>query len=533
MGRLSITSNLNGLPLTVSQCFEIYLNRGIELQELGQQQDAFDMYLQAIKLDPDNSNGYSLITQFLSDVNTYELNSYGLKECFILLLERNDITHRYLFQTFKTLYDKSCDYSEDWVFLKSLKKIVFRDIEWEILLTEQRKKFCNTIDCDFTEWELHFLIALGEQCFMNEYCFIVSDEENIILNEIISKDNLNEKYLSLISCYFPLYKILDYVPYSTNNSFNELINLQLLEPLKEIELSNDIKKIGSIDNSVSKEVKIFYEENPYPRWRHSSTYKENKTSANNIIGMEIYPNVVDLDIGSRILIAGCGTGEQILHAQRYQDSKITAIDLSLSSLSYAKRKVDEYHIDNVEIIQLDILDLGLLNKKFDIIECGGVLHHMDNPFDGLKSLVDNLEDSGVIALSLYSEFGRRDIINLRNIIKDKDVSNFRKDFIDGKYEEFSWLENFPDFYSTSECRDLCFHVKEHYFSIQKLSRMLEINHLNFLGFLLPQKIRSLYNRYFPEDKNQTNLQNWAKFEENHPDTFRRMYQFWVSKIINN
>ena len=140
------------------------------------------MYLQAIKLDPDNSNGYSLITQFLSDVNTYELNSYGLKECFILLLERNDITHRYLFQTFKTLYHKSCDYSEDWVFLKSLKKIVFRDIEWEILLTEQRKKFCNTIDCDFTEWELHFLIALGEQCFMNEYCFIVSDEENIILN---------------------------------------------------------------------------------------------------------------------------------------------------------------------------------------------------------------------------------------------------------------------------------------------------------------------------------------------------------------
>ena len=276
---------MNGLPLTVSQCFEIYLNRGIELQELGQQQDAFDMYLQAIKLDLDNSNGYSLITQFLSDVNTYELNSHRLKECFILLLERNDITHRYLFQTFKTLYDKSCDYSEDWVFLKSLKKIVFRDIEWEILLTEQRKKFCNTIDCDFTEWELQFLIALGEQCFMNEYCFIVSDEENIILNEIISKDNLNEKYLSLISCYFPLYKILDYVPHSTNDSFNELINLQLLEPLKEIELSNDIKKIGSINNSVSKEVKIFYEENPYPRWRYSSTYKENKTSANNIIGM--------------------------------------------------------------------------------------------------------------------------------------------------------------------------------------------------------------------------------------------------------
>ena len=26
-----------------------------------------------------------------------------------------------------------------------------------------------------------------------------------------------------------------------------------------------------------------------------------------------------------------------------------------------------------------------------------------------------------------------------------------------------------------------------------------------------------------------NLQNWKKFEEKHPNTFRGMYQFWVSK----
>ena len=28
--------------------------------------------------------------------------------------------------------------------------------------------------------------------------------------------------------------------------------------------------------------------------------------------------------------------------------------------------------------------------------------------------------------------------------------------------------------------------------------------------------KSLYKKYFPEDKKQTNLQNWAKFEENIP-----------------
>ena len=43
-------------------------------------------------------------------------------------------------------------------------------------------------------------------------------------------------------------------------------------------------------------------------------------------------------------------------------------------------------------------------------------------------------------------------------------------------------------------------------------------------------VKSLYKKYFPEDKTQTNLQNWEKFEEQQPTTFAGMYQFWVSKI---
>ena len=57
-----------------------------------------------------------------------------------------------------------------------------------------------------------------------------------------------------------------------------------------------------------------------------------------------------------------------------------AIDLSISSLKYAKRKTKELGIENIEYIQHDILDLKNLNRKFDIIECAGVLHHMNDPF---------------------------------------------------------------------------------------------------------------------------------------------------------
>ena len=44
--------------------------------------------------------------------------------------------------------------------------------------------------------------------------------------------------------------------------------------------------------------------------------------------------------------------------------------------------------------------------------------------------------------------------------------------------------------------------------------------------------KSRYTKYFPEDKTQTNLNNWVTFGEKHPKIFIAMYQFWVSKTKN-
>ena len=67
-----------------------------------------------------------------------------------------------------------------------------------------------------------------------------------------------------------------------------------------------------------------------------------------------------------------------------------AIDLSLSSLAYAKRQTEELGITSIKYMQGDILKLKKLDKQFDIIESVGVLHHMDNPMDGWTALVDCL-----------------------------------------------------------------------------------------------------------------------------------------------
>ena len=264
--------------------------------------------------------------------------------------------------------------------------------------------------------------------------------------------------------YFPLYKLLDQIPSlktftSLNPSFREIIELQIIEPLKEIELSKQIKKLGKINNATSLKVQSQYEENPYPRWRYGDYSENQKISLIQGINDENKPNYINQSLDDeqiKVLIAGCGTGNQIIQTQRYKNAQITAIDLSLSSITFAQRKINELEIDNVELIQMDILEIELLQKKFDIIECGGVLHHMDDPSTGLKALLGVLKNNCFLKLGLYSETARRDIVKARNYIQNKKITsnednirNFRKTIISNKLSELNSISKSKDFFTLS------------------------------------------------------------------------------------
>ena len=53
--------------------------------------------------------------------------------------------------------------------------------------------------------------------------------------------------------------------------------------------------------------------------------------------------------------------------------------------------------------------------------------------------------------------------------------------------------------------------------------------LNFLGFDINSSVILAYKKRFPNDLSATNLDNWRTYEEENPDTFFGMYQFWVQK----
>ena len=256
---------------------------------------------------------------------------------------------------------------------------------------------------------------------------------------------------------------------------------------------------------------------------------------------QIYPNKIDLDKefdSPNILLAGCGTGQHLMALTRYKGAKILAIDLSLSSIAYAKRKVEELNLKNIEFLQVDILELGKLKKKFDIIESAGTLHHMKDPKKGLENLLRLLKKNGLLRLGLYSKLARGEIIKFRNNLKTSNLSDkldnikkLREQIIQNDEND---LKNRiilnKDFYSTSNLRDLLFHVHEYQFTIPEIIELTNLYDLDFLGFVFANKsIKYNYLKFFKNDVKNINLENWNKFEIDNPNIFISMYQFWVKK----
>jgi SAM-dependent methyltransferase len=214
-------------------------------------------------------------------------------------------------------------------------------------------------------------------------------------------------------------------------------------------------------------------------------------------------------------------------------ARITAIDLSLSSLAHARRKTRECGIRTVDYFQGDIMALGTLGRSFDMIDSCGVLHHLADPFEGWRILLSLLRPRCVMKVGLYSELARRDIAAARTDIVERgyaatpqDIRRYRQELGDNKLRRLSQL---PDFYSLSECRDLLFHVIEHNFTLPKIAAFLDEQNVRFLGFELAGPLMDAYRRRFPDDPVANRLDRWHRYEVENPDTFVGMYVFWIQK----
>lgn len=398
---------------------------------------------------------------------------------------------------------------------------------------------------------LNFYSALARQCFINEYVFAWTDSEAIqarrlhdsLAAAIESNAQIPVLWPLAVASYFPL----NTLPFASKllerlwpRAVDAVLTQQIREPEAERQYRATIPRLTAIDDEVSLQVQNQYEENPYPRWIKAALAASTVTIDD--VLRRHFPLSSFRPLGKNrtldILIAGCGTGQQPIEtAQMFPEARLLAVDLSSTSLGYAKRKSQELGLSAIEYAQADIMRLGSLGRNFDVIESTGVLHHLADPLAGWQVLLSLLRPGGLMHLGFYSEVARRGVVLARTFIAEQgygssaeDIRQCRQKIMDPNIgTNFGFILKTSDFFSTSACRDLLFHVQEHQMTLAGIDAFLRQHDLQFLGFEIESNISSAYKLRFPEDPAATDLANWQNFEDENPGTFIRMYQFWVQR----
>jgi len=431
----------------------------------------------------------------------------------------------------------------DDLLLALLSRAPNQDLELEALLTAARNGLLH-IAQQPSQDGLAFSCALARQCFINEYVFAqdAGEAEQAVqlqaalaaaLEQGVSVDPFQ---VAAVAAYFPLMSTA-HAPRLLERSWPDeieaLLTQQIREPMEERALRTGIPALTRVKDDVSCLVQKQYEENPYPRWVGAANAGPRQRLVPYLRHTFPFASVEGQGRGEGldILVAGCGTGRNAIETtQKFEGARTLAIDLSVSSLAHAARKTRELGIRAIDYAQADILELGCMERRFDLIEAVGVLHHLADPFAGWRGLTSLLKPHGFMLAGFYSREGRRDLPESETMaakVTAADVRRARRHLV----EQGSLVTERVDFFTTSTCRDLLFHVQEHRLTLTEIGGFLRAHNLKLLGFLLEDAVVAAYRKRFPGDPGAVNLDHWQAYEKDHPDTFSGMYQFWLQKTL--
>ncbi|WP_440933228.1 tetratricopeptide repeat protein [Candidatus Pelagibacter sp.] len=550
---------------------EAYSNLGFIMQELGRLEEACSAFAQAVNLKPDFTDAYANLAFVIKNVRFTSSNIKFYPPLIYLLNNGNYIRPSDLAPSILSLLKhdpiiKDLLLEENFATnLKEANSIISRldkltllhqimrvcrlpDLRFEKFFLSMRSLFITNLDNFEASPEfIHFLSSLSLHCFTNEYIYIEKDKETKLvknleteITETISRSEQPEaKKILCLASYRPLNQYNWFQKLKALDNLEEVKSRLIEEPSTERETIKAIPILSEISDSVSSKVREQYEENPYPRWVKIGLPLKARLISEICSAKNLHLNSKSIqnEVAPNILVAGCGTGQHSIEtASTFSDCQVTAVDLSLASLAYAKRKTSELGINNIEYLQADILNLNQLKKKFDIIESVGVLHHMDEPMVGWRVLTDLLKPNGLMRIGLYSELARLQITEVRKEItsqkvgtSDTDIKKFRQLLINSHNEHHQLLTKSSDFFSLSTFRDLIFHVQEHCFTIPQIKKCLNKLGLKFCGFE-NKEIISNFRNFHGKELDIYDLALWHQFEENNPRSFGGMYVFWCQKL---
>ena len=550
---------------------EAYCNMGVNLYKNGNRDQAIQSFSRAIEINPDVDEPYSNLGVSLKDA-TFLKPVKGMQETILKLLEKGNVVRpiHIIRATISLLkfdpiitnalnkhkegntrqnIERTCaDLAKNSLMTKTMKTCPILDIEVEGLLTEIRSSALLCIsEIIYKDEALEFISALALQCFINEYLYDQTDEETQALTKL--ERAVEKKLLSgiqpsiieilILASYKTLHEYAWHHLLSIPDKFEELEKRQIREIQEEKDIQSSIPILQEIQDETSLKVRSQYEVNPYPRWLDLGMSINSQSISEIIkeINLKTYDDKIKQLDNINILIAGCGTGQHPIGASsKYKNGNITAVDLSLKSLAYAIRKTNELSVNNIEYLQADILDLVKLDRKFDIIESAGVLHHMKDPLGAWSILAQCLQPGGLMRIGLYSKLARQHILRTRDEVVRLGVGSdnismkeFRNQIIKSEEDHHKRVVLTGDFYTMSSLRDLLFHVQEQTFTIPQIDDSLSELGLEFCGF----DSVSILQEFMAENREPDDLYDlnkWHDFEDNNPRTFIGMYSFWCQKV---
>jgi SAM-dependent methyltransferase len=117
--------------------------------------------------------------------------------------------------------------------------------------------------------------------------------------------------------------------------------------------------------------------------------------------------------GKRVLELGCGNGSLMVHLLEWGPKSLEGVDLGDSILT-ARENLKESQ--NVNVTKSDLVEFTA-NEPYDVVCCIGVLHHLQKPEDGFKSVVRNTKPGGKFHCWVYAEEGNWLIIHFVDPIR--------------------------------------------------------------------------------------------------------------------
>ena len=396
---------------------------------------------------------------------------------------------------------------------------------------------------------LAFACRLARQCFINEYAWACAAEESRDAGALRDRvmraldDGIAPSVTMLVA--LALYRPLDglerpeaLLSHRWPEPLATLLAQQVAEPAEERRLAATIPRATTIEDAVSRAVAGQYEANPYPRWVTAAGAMEPIALDDWLAArfptapVTLRPPGAVLDV----LVAGCGTGQAALETVRcFAGVKVLAIDLSLASLAYAARMTASLGVDGIDYVQADLLAVAALDRNFDMISAGGVLHHLGDPWAGWRGLLALLRPGGVMNILLYTVRGRDDVRRAREWIaargydaSETGIRACRQELAALPDDWAMRLAASPDFFSTSGCRDLLFHVYEQPVTLPEVADFLAEEALELIGVEVPASIQAAFDASAGRDS-QRDLRQWDVFEAENPRCFAGMLNLWVRR----